>query len=32
MNAEQFEQLYILLLCLGLVICFGLGAIVGGQR
>ncbi|EPO2454046.1 tail virion protein G7P-2 [Providencia hangzhouensis] len=32
MTPEQFESIYILLLCLGLVVCFGLGAIVGGQR
>ncbi|WP_420852727.1 tail virion protein G7P-2 [Salinicola acroporae] len=32
MTAEQFDQLCLLIFCIGLVACFGLGAIKGGQR
>ncbi|WP_420855097.1 tail virion protein G7P-2 [Salinicola salarius] len=32
MTAEQFDQLWLLTFCTGLVLCFGLGAIKGGQR
>ncbi|WP_394134400.1 tail virion protein G7P-2 [Aliivibrio fischeri] len=32
MSAEQFEQLWILLFCIGLMVCFALGCVFGGQR
>ncbi|WP_374708185.1 tail virion protein G7P-2 [Salinicola avicenniae] len=32
MTADQFDQLWLLTFCIGLVVSFGLGAIKGGQR
>lgn len=32
MEPEQFNQLWNLVFCIGLVLAFGLGAIKGGQR
>lgn len=32
MTVEQFEQLYSMIYCVGLIAAFGLGAIKGGQR
>ncbi len=32
MDTQQYEQLWLLGYCAALVICFGLGAIKGGQR
>ncbi|XKE46026.1 tail virion protein G7P-2 [Halomonas organivorans] len=32
MDADQFDSLWLLIYCAALVICFGLGAIKGGQR
>lgn len=32
MDAEQFNSLWLLIYCIGLVGVFGLGAIKGGQR
>ncbi|MFC3282846.1 tail virion protein G7P-2 [Litchfieldella rifensis] len=32
MDADQFDRLWLLIYCIGLVTCFGLGAIKGGQR
>ncbi|HHP7419221.1 tail virion protein G7P-2 [Providencia rettgeri] len=31
-SLEQFEMFYISFISLGLVMCFGIGAIFGGQR
>ncbi|MGO2474216.1 MAG: tail virion protein G7P-2 [Vibrio litoralis] len=32
MTQEQFDSLWLLIFIIGLVVCFGLGAIWGGQR
>ncbi|MFC0267558.1 tail virion protein G7P-2 [Kushneria aurantia] len=32
MDPDQFESLWLLIYCIGLVAVFGLGAIKGGQR
>lgn len=32
MTAEQADQLWLVVFCIGLVMAFGLGAIYGGQR
>ncbi|MFB9190039.1 tail virion protein G7P-2 [Vibrio ostreicida] len=32
MTVEQFEAFYLLIFCIGLMLCFLLGCIYGGQR
>ncbi|WP_420825437.1 tail virion protein G7P-2 [Vibrio astriarenae] len=32
MTVEQFDSLWLLVFCIGLFVCFGLGCIWGGQR
>ncbi|WP_367190923.1 tail virion protein G7P-2 [Aliivibrio fischeri] len=32
MTVEQYEQLWILIFCIGLTVCFALGCLFGGQR